>query len=725
MAARRSNRQKYGDFWRALRYLRPYRPDVAASIACALLAAVLLTVTLYTAAPVMKVVIEGETVAGWVEDRLAEDRLDAALVRDSGGLRVARVEEGGPADRIGLEPGTLVNDLGPLLADAPPAKWHLRQLRRVAGLLPQDPVETVAALVGIIVVLAALGHAFRFIQEYFGERASVAATNDFRRDLYGRVLRLPMAYFGQFGTSDVTSRLTADALGVQIGLKTMLGRGVQEPLNATAALALALWLDWRLTAFIVVFVPVTFVLMRKLGKKVGRAARKELTHNATMLGQIEASLDGVRVVKAAAAEDFERRRYGRIMDQLQRQQLKAAKYDAATGPVLEILATAAVGGVAVFAAYLVRVQGTLDATTFILILACLAAIGEALRKLSKLNNVLQRANAGAARMFEAAELPAEGQPQTRDPERDDRPTARHDREGVRPRQRQLRHRRDTEPAAPAALPHGRASPSAALGVEGGGSAGSTATSAGATSDFRTISFDDVSFAYPGTDVAAVDGVSLTVRRGQAVAVVGRNGSGKTTLLALLPRFFDPDAGRITIDGTDVRDLPLAELRRHVGVVTQEGALFPGTVAQNIAYGQDEPDLARVEAAARRAYAHDFITARGGYGTELTGQGGGLSGGQRQRLNIARAIYRDSPILILDEATSQVDAESEHLIQKALDELMGDRTTFVIAHRFSTITKADVIVVMDAGRVVGQGGHAELMDICPTYRNLYDRQLTAA
>jgi ABC-type multidrug transport system fused ATPase/permease subunit len=242
----------------------------------------------------------------------------------------------------------------------------------------------------------------------------------------------------------------------------------------------------------------------------------------------------------------------------------------------------------------------------------------------------------------------------------------------------------------------------------------------------SVVFEEVSFTYPGAPSPALRSVNLSVPRGQSVAVVGRNGSGKTTLLALLPRFYTPDSGRILIDGVDLSTVTLKSLRSQIGIVTQEPVVFPGTIAQNIAYGLPRASREEIIAAAKQAFAHDFIVEKpNGYDTMLEGLGSQLSGGQRQRLCIARAILRQTPILILDEATSQVDAESEHLIQQAIERLMHERTTFVIAHRFSTILSADTIVVLDKGQIVGQGKHEELLVTCETYKNLYERQLFTA
>ena len=439
------------------------------------------------------------------------------------------------------------------------------------------------------------------------------------------------------------------------------------------ALGLAMFISWKLTVFIVVFAPVMFWVIKKFGKKMRRATRAALQRSASMLGQIEGTLVGIRVVKAAGSERFERRRYRSILADLRAEMLKMARYEAYATPTMETISLIVVAIVVLYAAHLVLVRrdGSLDTAGFFTVMAALGMIGESLRRVSKVNNVLQRSNAAAARIFEILDLPME--------------------------RRRLRAA-EKRTAARVKLPPLR----------------------------REITFENVTFSYPNTHQPAVENVSLVVPRGQSVAIVGRNGSGKTTLLALLPRFFDPQFGRVMIDAVDVRDATLRSLRGQIGVVTQDSVIFPGAIADNIAYGLPRTSRSAIEEAAKRAFCHDFILQKPQqYDTPLDGLGGQLSGGQKQRLNIARAILRQSPILILDEATSQVDAESEHLIQKAVEGLMKDRTTFVIAHRFSTILSADTIVVMEAGQIVGQGKHDDLLRTCATYKQLYERQLFAA
>jgi ABC-type multidrug transport system fused ATPase/permease subunit len=691
-------------FWRAMRFLGPHRRLVVISILCAILVGLTFTGGLSTMLPILRVLMNGETVQVWAGRVVAEERLGVNLADTSEELRVERINvtdgpsfyllrkddvlrlDGAPATERALErlaePETtdvrrvtiLRNGQSDLVADlrlAPP-KWYHRAFYRAASMLPENPVAAIAVVFGFMFALGLIGNFVRFYQEYYSDKAGILAVNDIRRKLYDHVLHIPIGFFGLKGTSDVTSRLVQDAQGLQDGFKTVLGQSIQEPIKAAMAFALALWFDWRLTMFIVLFGPIMFAIIKKFGKKMRRASRRALQSSAVMFGQLEASLAGVRVIKAASAEAHERRQYTKIMDGLVNEQLKMSRIDAMSTPILEMLTLLVVGAIVLYAAYLVRIKHTLDATTFFGLMACLMAIGESLRKFSKVNNALQKSNAAAARIFETLDVPVE-RPRT-----------------LGTRNAELGSRNKLSPIQ------------------------------------REIVFDNVTFTYPESPGPALRNINLTVPRGQSVAVVGRNGSGKTTLLALLPRFYNPDSGRILIDGIDVSTVTLKSLRNQIGIVTQEPILFPGTIAQNIAYGLPQTPRADIIAAAKQAFAHEFILEKpNGYDTMLEGIGSQLSGGQRQRLCIARAILRQTPILILDEATSQVDAESEHLIQQAIERLMHQRTTFVIAHRFSTILSADTIVVLERGQIVGQGKHEELLRTCGTYKQLYDRQIFAA
>ena len=433
------------------------------------------------------------------------------------------------------------------------------------------------------------------------------------------------------------------------------------------------------------------LLLKKFGKKMRRASRAAMESSSSMLGQIEATLNGVRVVKAAGAERFERHRYTHIMDGLIHQQVRMSFIDTIGAPILESLIMLMAGCIVLFAAYMVLVSGSLAPEAFFAVMGSMAMVAESIRRFSKVNNALQKANASAARIFETLDLPIER----------DRVARLHTAAARRA------DASDGQPIAPRRLPPLQS----------------------------RIEFQNITFTYPSAHTPAVENVTLSIPRGQSVAVVGRNGSGKTSLLALLPRFYDPQSGRITIDGIDTSRVTLASLRRQISIVTQDSVIFPGTIAQNIAYGNPlasptAPNtparralFEQMQDAAKRAFAHDFISKKpAAYETMLGEMGGQLSGGEKQRLCIARAILRQSPILILDEATSQVDAESEHLIQQAIEQIMHERTTFVIAHRFSTILSADTIVVMERGHVVGQGRHDQLLRTCSVYRQLYERQL---
>lgn len=660
------------DFFRALGFLWPYRRRVVVSILCALFTGVFTAGGLVALIPLLNVFLEGRSASEFVDEMVVERTYGVKLEFDHGIYRVIKLDKNDPEfiEENRRDPITLQTELGidrlKLMAQSNVVAWHLRLLQEIGQRWPRDPVPAIACMVGVILFMALLGSATRFSHEFLSDTCAISAVTDLRRKLYDHVLHLPLNYFTRRGTGDLTARLVTDAQSLQDGFKTVLGQAIQEPIKAAFALLVAMWIDWRLTGFVIVFAPVMVIVIRKLGTKVRRSMRASLERSSTMLGQIESTLSGVRVVKSAVAEPFERRRYRETMNRLRREQIKMSRYEAWSTPTLELLGLVAICSVLIVASWMVFVDKSFDPPQLITLMLCLVAIAEPLRRISKLNNVIQKSNAAAARIFEII-----GQP--------------------------------TEPR---------------ITVSNRVSVPLTFNS--------SIRFTNLSFSYPGANTRAIDQVSLEVPRGTSVAVVGRNGSGKTTLLSLLPRFFEPDSGAILIDNIDIKNWPIRRLRRMIGVVTQEAILFPGTISQNIAYANPTATQEEIEHAARRAFAHDFIVEKPqGYATMIDGLGGQLSGGQRQRINIARAILRDTPILILDEATSQVDAESEHLIQQAITELMHDRTTFVIAHRFSTILSADRIVVMEAGRIVASGKHDELLNSSDIYKQLYERQLISA
>lgn len=702
---------QHSAFWRACRFLKPHAGLMVFSVICALFVGAAVAGSVSAMLPIVNVLSnKGDSVQSWANRQVVERRIGVRVGENPDRLDILRIDKSDVAQQAGMKTGYLLPEgqqgvretleklAEPTLTEADvqlqdgkevrtvhlplrPVSTHMQIFRGAAYRLPgaDHPILTLGAVFCVLASIAFVGNLARFFQEYVSDKVSILTVNDLRRRLYDHILHVPMEHFTLNGSSDLTSRLAGDTAALQEGFKALLGPSIQEPIKVAFVMGVVLYLDPWMTLFVVAFAPLMAAMIRRFGKKMRRASRQALESSASMIGQIEATLSGIRVVKGSNAEPFERRRYTRIMDELIKQAMKMSRIDAASAPIIESLTILLVGAVLMFAGYRIFVTNQLTSQSFIVMMGSLAFIGESLRRISKINNLLQRSNAAATRVFEVIDLPVE------------RPrylsTDKH--EVVRPREK---------------LPPLR----------------------------NSVTFEKVTFTYPGATSPAIVEADLTVKAGQSVAVVGRNGSGKTTLLALLPRFYNPDAGRILIDGVDVRDVTLKSLREQISIVTQDSVIFPGTFLDNIAYGvvarDSEGNLVpsvrdQAVAAAKKAHAHEFVMAKPqGYETMLHEMGGGLSGGQKQRICIARAIFRASPILILDEATSQVDAESEELIQQAIEEVMHGRTTFVIAHRWATIRSADAIIVLDKGKIVGQGTHEDLMQRCDAYQQLYERQM---
>lgn len=552
--------------------------------------------------------------------------------------------------------------LGELIAKANDSALPVHIPPGWADALPDGPFTAVVVIIVGLGVIAIIGGIANFLHAWLAIRVVQRTIAGIRRELFRRVLRLPLRVTALEGSSDAISRIVNDTTQLAGGLTALLSKAVAQILKGLGALVAALVLDWRLTLIAAVGAPVVAVIIRAIASRVRRASRKALESQSDLYGAASEAMRGLRVVKVHTAERYEGGRFHRINKEVTRQTIRARTLRAMSSPISEVLGLFALGGLVLLASKLV-LDELLDPAVFLTTLAALGIAAATLKPLTGIINEIQASAAAAERITDLLGAPSEP---------------------------------GHDPTLPRLPRHS-----------------------------ESLVFEDLRFTYPGAESPALAGVTLRIEHGQTVAVVGPNGSGKTTLLSFVPRLFDPDAGRVLIDGHDVRDASVRSLRRQIGVVTQETVIFHATIRENIAYGASGVTEERVIAAATRARAMDFIAELPrGLETVVGEQGATLSGGQRQRLAIARAILRDPAILILDEATSMIDADSEARIAEALGEFTADRTCLIVAHRLSTVLGADRIVVMDAGRVVDQGRHDELLARCGVYQQIAQHQLVA-
>jgi ABC-type multidrug transport system fused ATPase/permease subunit len=527
--------------------------------------------------------------------------------------------------------------------------------------VPQTRLGGVIFVVSFIGVLTVVGAAFNFLHQYLSITVAARTVANARLSIFSTAMHMPLIRVNTRGASAFVAKIINDSAAIQRGLIALMSKTVAHGTQGLVAFAVALFIGRSLTVAALVLLPLLAIVLRQVGKRIRRGTRGALRRQEDLLRLATESVQGLRTVKASTAEARAIDRFAKVNIEVVREELRARLARALSGPLVELIAVLGVGVLVVFAAReIIDQRLTLD--RFVLALGSLGLAANKFKMIAGLINELQASGPPAKRMLELLD---EAYEEPRDAKRPDLP----------------RHE-------------------------------------------RSIAFKNVSLTYPGATERAVDDLSLDIPHGNRIAIVGPNGCGKTTLLGMLPRLLKPDSGSVHVDGVDLATVSMQSVRTQMAVVAQETVLFRGSIADNIAFGLDF-DRSEIEQAARRAHAHEFIShIPGGYDADVAEQGHSLSGGQRQRIAIARAILRDPSILILDEATSQIDAESEAHIAAAITEFARGRTVLLIAHRLATVVDADRIVVMERGTIIDQGRHDELRGRCALYRRLTHTQLRA-
>ena len=512
-------------------------------------------------------------------------------------------------------------------------------------------------LPSVIVAIFAFRGLMNFGQSYFNDYVGLRIINDVRNGLNRHFQALSVSFFYRHPTGTLLARVNSDVHLLRYAITDALASFMKDAVSLSALVVVAFMKDWFLASMAFVVFPASVLPVMRMSRKIKRFTRRGQIRTGTLTALLQESIQGNRIVKAFGMEKYEDHRYQEENWRLFKQSLRASRIKAIVAPSMEMLASIGIGAVVWYGGWSV-INGGRTQGEFMAFMAAMFLMYGPFKGIARTYTAVHQGLAGAERVFEILDEAPE-----------------------------IADKADAQVARPFS---------------------------------KNIQFHDVSFAYK--DAPVLKGVDLTIEAGQRVALVGMSGVGKSTLADLIPRFYDVRGGRVTIDGVDVRDVTVPSLRAQIGIVTQHTFLFNDTIRNNIAYGDPGRRLEDIITAAKAANAHEFISALpDGYDAVIGEMGMQLSGGQRQRLAIARALLKNAPILILDEATSSLDAESERLVQEALETLMATRTTIVIAHRLSTIRKADQIVVLVDGGVAEQGTHEELLRKNGEYSRLYSIQ----
>lgn len=528
-------------------------------------------------------------------------------------------------------------------------------------ILQSGPMIALIKFCIAIAIIFFFKNLFRFLAVYFLAPIRSGAVRDIRNELYAKILSLPLSYYSKERKGDIISRLTDDVKEVEISIISFIEVTVREPLNIIIYLAALLMLSPQLTAFVFIMLLITGVIIGRVGKSLKKQSIEAQSVNGRLLSIADETLSGLRIIHAFNAEKFMREQFDKVNNEFFSLSKRINARRELSSPLTEFLAICVVCSVLYFGGTLVMFHKNLEAETFIGFMVLFAQLIPPAKNFSSASYNIRKGLASAHRIFEVLDA-------------------------------DVSIAEKTEPLR--------------------------------ITEFKgEIEYKNVGFAYNNYDNKKIlESINLKIGKGKMIALVGQSGAGKTTIVDLLPRFYDVSEGEILIDGKDVRDYRLNDLRGLFGIVSQESILFNESVFNNIAFGIENATMEKVMEAAKIANAHEFIIKlENGYNTLIGDRGGKLSGGERQRLTIARAVLKNPPILILDEATSSLDSNSEKLVQDALTKLMKGRTTIVIAHRLSTIQFADEIIVMQEGKVSERGNHIGLMAKNGIYKKLVELQ----